>query len=87
MTTEARPNQPSSIVNPQPSGVKAEHPGGLVLSRQIDEVIEIQDLRGNIIAQITVADIRGNKCRLHLKAGQDIKFFRKEIADEIRRHK
>ena len=46
----------------------------LVLSRQRDETIMIGD---NI--EITIVDIRGDKCRLGITAPRDVPVHRKEV--------
>lgn len=52
----------------------------LILSRSLDEVIEIGDS-----IRITVIEIRGNKVRLGIDAPMEIPVHRQEIADAIRR--
>ena len=52
----------------------------LVLSRQKDESIMIGDG-----IRITVVDVRGDKVRLGIEAPKDVKVFRTELYDEIRR--
>jgi carbon storage regulator len=64
---------------PLPAGM-----GSLVLSRRREETIEIQDDRGNVIAAITVSEVRGEKVRLACKAPRNIVIHRQEIADAIR---
>ena len=53
----------------------------LVLSRKIGETIVIND---NI--EITVVDIRGDKCRIGIVAPQEIPVHRKEVYDAIQRN-
>ena len=52
----------------------------LVLSRQRDETIMIGD-----DIEITIVDIRGDKCRLGITAPRDIPVHRKEVWLQIRR--
>ena len=51
----------------------------LVLSRKIDEVIEID---GGI--KITIVDIRGDKVRVGIVAPKEVKVDRSEVAEAIR---
>src|SRR6187401_2233532 len=51
----------------------------LVLSRQRDETIMIED-----DIEVTVVDIRGDKVRLGINAPKEISVHRKEVYDAIR---
>lgn len=55
----------------------------LVLSRQVDEVIEIETPLGTI--EILCVDIRGDKVRIGITAPKSFRVDRKEVADAIRR--
>jgi carbon storage regulator len=54
----------------------------LVLSRHVDEVIEIGD-----DIKVVVVDIRGDKVRLGVEAPKDVPVHREEIAERIREEK
>lgn len=54
----------------------------LVLSRQRDEVIRIND---NI--EIIVVDIRGDKVRLGIKAPEEVTVHRQEVYEAIQRER
>lgn len=56
----------------------------LVLSRQRDEVIEIDVGLGAPI-EIAVVDIRGDKVRIGVTAPRDVTVHRREVAEAIRR--
>lgn len=51
----------------------------LVLSRQKDDAIIIEDKDGNFIAQVTVVRIEGQKVRLGIEADKSIKIVRDEL--------
>lgn len=53
----------------------------LVLSRQLDESIMIDDE-----VEITVVDIRGDKVRLGIKAPKKVKVHRKEVYEDIKQN-
>ncbi len=58
----------------------------LVLSRQIDEkVIIYRENNGNIdiIATITLVDIRGDKARLGFEADKSITIHREEVFNKV----
>lgn len=58
----------------------------LILSRKRNERIEVQDIHGEIIATLVVVEVRGDKVRIGLEAGADIKIHRQEVAEAIRRN-
>jgi carbon storage regulator len=55
----------------------------LVLSRERNEVIEIQCPDGTLI-EIAIVDIRGDKVRVGLDAPKDYIIHRREVANAIR---
>jgi carbon storage regulator len=57
----------------------------LVLSRRRDQSIVIFDERdpGNILAEVTVVDIRGDKVRLGLAGNEKMTYHRREVYDEV----
>lgn len=57
----------------------------LVLSRKKHEDITLRSKHGELIAVVTVADIRGDKVRLGIKAPPDVQVDRREI-DELKFH-
>lgn len=57
----------------------------LVLSREKSEEIEIHGPSGEVVATITVAEIRGSKVRLGIEAPREYGIFRKEVAEQNRR--
>jgi carbon storage regulator len=59
---------------------KKKEPSMLVLSRQRDESIVIND---NVV--VTIVDIRGDKVRLGIEAPQEIPVHRREVYDAIQR--
>ena len=52
----------------------------LVMSRKVGEKIEIGD---NIVIMVT--DIRGDKCRIGIKAPPEIRVHRSEVSEKIRK--
>jgi carbon storage regulator len=60
----------------------------LVLSRKRDEEIVIvsDSAPDQIIARISLVDVRGDKVRLGFTADNSIKIYRREVYDEIRRN-
>jgi len=56
----------------------------LVLSRKKNESIVIYDpANPTVHVVVSVAEIRGEKCRLAFSAGKDILIFRREVYDSI----
>lgn len=51
----------------------------LVLSRRVDEGIDLYDAKGRKIATIMPVSIQGNKVRLGIQAVDDIKVMRAEL--------
>ncbi len=54
----------------------------LVLTRERDQIIMIGD-----DIEVRIVDIRGDKIRIGVTAPQNVAVHRKEVYDEIQRHK
>jgi len=54
-------------------------PKTLTLTRKPGEFFILQDEEGNFLAEITVAERRGNNVRLSVKAPGEIKIIRSEL--------
>lgn len=59
----------------------------LILAGQKDESIVICDEQYNIIAEITIVDVRGDKVRLGTSADKKYLVHRKEVYEAIQKKK
>ena len=55
----------------------------LVLSRKQTEVIRLVHPSGELIAEIAVVDIRGDKVRLGIQADRSVGIYRAEVHDAL----
>lgn len=56
----------------------------LVLSRKRNEEIVLR-VKGEVVATITVVDIRGDKTRIGVESGDEVIIHRKEVDDAVQR--
>lgn len=57
----------------------------LVLERRIDEVIEIRV--GEVLIEVLLCDIRGDKVRIGVQAPNHVTVNRREVAEAIERER